>query len=207
MKEKTKTTIKVPKKFKKTGKSFLPKLLDGNTISFTSFPTNIVFSGKEEEEDVVLKIRSHWVFLIPKILLAFCIPLMVIFAYAFIDQIFGSFLMFLGIFTASLLISLSMVVMALMKWYYNINIITDQRVIDLDFHNVLSHTLAEAQLEKIEDISYTVYGLVGSAFDIGTVYIQTASATAEIEFQNIPRPSDVQDILSDLLELKQKGKI
>ena len=60
---------------------------------------------------------------------------------------------------------------------------------------------------RIEDVSHTTIGIIGSIFDIGTVYIQTAGAKAEIEFQNIPRPRDVQDILYDLLELKQEGEI
>jgi membrane protein YdbS with pleckstrin-like domain len=207
MTEIKKETIKVPKKFKKTGKSFLPKLTASNDVSFKAFPKSLNFNGKEEEEEVVLVVRSHWIFLVPKVLLAILLPILITVIYAVFPGIFNSFAMFFGILIAGAVISISILATAFLKWYYNVNIVTDQRVVDVDFHNIVSHTMSEAQLEKIEDISHSVLGIVSSIFDIGTVYIQTASATAEIEFQNIPRPSDVQDILSDLLELKQKGEI
>ena len=50
-------------------------------------------------------------------------------------------------------------------------------------------------------------GLVGSLFDVGTVYFQTAGATAEIEFDSIREPRIIQDILYDLLDSKKKGDI
>ena len=71
----------------------------------------------------------------------------------------------------------------------------------------MNHSMAEAQLERIEDVTHKQLGVIGSVFDVGSVYIQTAGAQNEIEFSNVPRPRDIQDILFDLLELKQKGEI
>ena len=96
---------------------------------------------------------------------------------------------------------------AFFKWFYSVNIITTQRIIDVDFINAFQHRFSEAQLEKIEDISHEHVGFLGSLFDVGTVYIQTAASNAEFEFQNIPRPRDIQDTLNDLLEMKQEGEI
>ena len=93
------------------------------------------------------------------------------------------------------------------KMVLHVNIITDKRVIDLDFTSLLSHTSSEARLDKIEDVTHKQIGLISSIFDIGTLYIQTAGAKAEIEFDYIPRPRDVQDILYDLLDSKHEGKI
>lgn len=92
-------------------------------------------------------------------------------------------------------------------WYYNVNIITDRRVIDLDFKTIFNHTSSEARLEKIEDVSSVQGGAFSNILDIGTVHIQTAGAKTFIEFENVPKPREIQDILSDLLELKQKEKI
>jgi hypothetical protein len=44
-------------------------------------------------------------------------------------------------------------------------------------------------------------------FDVGTIYIQTAGAKSELEFDGIHKPKEVQDVLSDLLESKKEGKI
>ena len=92
-------------------------------------------------------------------------------------------------------------------WYYNVNIITDRRVIDIDFKSIFSHTSSEARLERIEDVSSVQGGSFSNILDIGTVHIQTAGANASIEFESVPRPRDIQDIISDLLELKNKRRI
>ena len=69
--------------------------------------------------------------------------------------------------------------------------------------------ISEARLDKIEDITSKQAGVIKSLFDVGSVYIQTAGAKAEIEFDNISNPKLVRDILNNLLDeldLKRNGK-
>ena len=197
----------VPKKFRKLRKSFLDNLQQDNNDSFMSFPKNLTFYGKEKDENVVLIVRSHWIIYVPCIGIALSILLIPILIQIVISGLAQSTPFFLALFLSCLTISFSIIVYAYVRWFYNVNIITDRRVIDLDFTTVVSHSLAEARLEKIEDVSHKQLGALGSIFDVGTVYVQTAGATAEIEFDNIPRPREVQDILYDLLESRQKGEI
>jgi len=197
----------VPKKFRKLRKSFLDNLQQDNNDSFMSFPKNLTFYGKEKDENVVLIVRSHWIIYVPYIGIALSILLIPILIQIVISGLAQSTPFFLALFLSCLTISFSIIVYAYVRWFYNVNIITDRRVIDLDFTTVVSHSLAEARLEKIEDVSHKQLGALGSIFDVGTVYVQTAGATAEIEFDNIPRPREVQDILYDLLESRQKGEI
>ncbi len=197
----------IPKKFRKLKKSFLDNIQNHNNSFFMSFPKNLSFLGKEKEENVVLIVRTHWIFYIPHVLLGFLAFLLPFLFKLVVPDLQNNGALFLVFFVMSLMIFLSVVVFALIKWYFNVNIITDQRVVDLDFTSVMSHTSSEARLERIEDVTHKQIGLIGSVFDVGTVYIQTAGAKAEIEFDNIPRPREVQDILYDLLEAKQKGEI
>jgi len=197
----------VPKKFRKLKKSFLEHLQENNNSSFMSFPKDLSFYGKEKAENVVLVIRSHWILYVPYVGISFVILLLPVLMQMVISDLTKSTTFFLAMFLSCLTISITILVYAFIRWFYNVNIITDKRVIDLDFTSVVSHTLAEARLDKIEDVTHKQLGALGSIFDIGTVYIQTAGATAEIEFDNIPRPREVQDILYDLLESKQKGEI
>ena len=197
----------VPKKFRKLKKSFLQHLQKGNSSFFQAFPKGLSFYGKERDENVVLIIRSHWIIYLPYAAMSFVILLIPLLMQAVVSDLSKSTAFFIGLFLSCLTISITMIIYAFVRWFYNVNIITDRRVIDLDFTSVVSHTLSEARLDKIEDVTHKQLGAIGSIFDIGTVYIQTAGATAEIEFGNIPRPRDVQDILYDLLESKQKGEI
>ena len=197
----------IPKKFRKLKKSFLDNIQNHNNSFFMSFPKNLSFSGKEKEENVVLIVRTHWIFYVPYVVLGFLSFLLPLLFKLVVPDLQNNGALFLVFFVMSLMIFLSVVVFALIKWYFNVNIITDQRVVDLDFTSVMSHTSSEARLERIEDVTHKQIGLIGSVFDVGTVYIQTAGTKAEIEFDNIPRPREVQDILYDLLEAKQKGEI
>lgn len=197
----------IPKKFRKLNKSFLDHIQMGNNSSFMSFPRGLTFLGKEKEENVILIVRSHWIMYVPHLFLALLSLTLPFLFRLVIPELTENLSLFIVFFIFSGLLFLTVLVFAIVKWYFNVNIITDQRVIDLDFTSVLSHTSSEARLERIEDVTHKQIGLIGSVFDVGTVYIQTAGAKSEIEFNNIPRPREVQDILYDLLESKQKGEI
>lgn len=197
----------IPKKFRSLNKSFIDHLQHDNNSFFMSFPRDLSFIGKEQNENVILIIRSHWIIYFPYIFSAIVIFLATAALTSLTPQISRNISLLISIWIMSILTSLSILVYAYIRWFYNVNIVTDKRVIDLDFTSLLSHTSSEARLDKIEDITHKQIGLISSLFDIGTLYIQTAGAKAEIEFDYIPRPRDVQDILYDLLDSKHEGKI
>jgi len=198
---------KIPVKFRNIKKSFMDTISLNNDHSFMSFPRELNFHGKEQGEQVVLIIRSHWIVTIPYLLLAILIFILPFLLVSLIPTFFSNIALLISLMITSLLVSLGIIVSTFVKWFYTVHIITDQRVVDLDFISIMNHSMAEAQLEKIEDVTHKQLGVLGSVFDVGSVYIQTAGAQNEIEFTNVPRPRDIQDILFDLLELKQKGKI
>lgn len=205
----------IPKKFAESGKSFVDKITQDRRKTrfgtFSAFPKDVKFDGIEDEEDIVLMVRRDPASYLRQYLL--------IVAFLFAPVFFFIVLSSLGIEDGSLialglggslvflLLATTVSVDTFLKWYYSVAIITDQRIVDVDFDNVLYHSYAEAQLEKIEDVTHRVAGFMGSVFDYGDVFVQTAGATNEFEFLKIPRPRDVQDVLLDLLEMKQKGEI
>lgn len=205
----------IPKRFLKSGKSFIKKLaedVDKSTFSsLSAFPSGVTFQGKEDKEEIVLLLRQHpaalslkflmiFAFLISPVLFFILLGAMGIKSGAMVTIGAGGSLVFI-------LLAISLAIDTFLKWYFTVSIVTDQRIVDVDFINVLFHKFSETQLEQIQDVTHTVGGVMGSAFDYGTVFIQTASTKPEFEFENIPRPRDVQDVLLDLLEMKQKGQI
>lgn len=200
-------TNNIPSKFQGIEKTFMDHLKYEKGGVFMPFPRNTSFLGKEDDENVVLVLRRHWEFLLPTAVSIFLILLLpLIIAFIIPAESRNGFFIF-SLFLISILVSSSLALFTYIKWFYNVNIITDQRVIDIDFHSLFSHTTAEARLDKIEDISYKQVGVLSNMFDVGTIYIQTAGAKSEIEFDGIHKPKEVQDILSDLLESKKEGKI
>jgi len=197
----------IPKKLRGSNRSFVDTLSNENSDKgfLRVFPQKTSFHGQDADEDIVLVIRSHWITWVPTILVSIVLALIPFLVVAVFKDLSTS--LSAGLILMGLIVSVTIILNTFFKWFYSVNIVTTQRIIDVDFVNAFHHKFSEAQLEKIEDISHEHTGFVGSMFDVGTVFIQTAGSQAEFEFQNIPRPRDVQDTLNDLLEMKQEGEI
>ena len=167
---------------------------------FLPYPTKTIFSGIEDEEEVILITRTHWISHIDTLLLA---AGLLILPWILVSVMKGlSVTIILSIFILCILCSLSSLMYGFIKWYYNVNIITNKRVIDNDFLGIFTTEIAQARLEKIEDITSKQSGIISGIFNTGSVYIQTAGAKSEIEFDNIQNPQRVRDILNKLLDKK-----
>lgn len=205
--ERTIDSKRIPRKFRKLDKTFINHLKHQRGGLFVPFPRNTSFLGKEDSENIVLVLRRHWLSLIPTIVGVFfllLLPLIVTFLIP-LESRNNTFLF--SVFLISFLLSASLSLFAYVKWFYNVNIITDKRVVDIDFYSLFFHKMTEARLDKIEDITFKQIGVLSNIFDVGTIYIQTAGAKSEIEFDGIHKPKEVQDILSDLLQSKKEGAI
>ena len=65
-------------------------------------------------------------------------------------------------------------------------------------------------MRKIQDVAYTRRGLMQTILNFGTIEIQTAGAVDKIEFENVPKPAEIQKIIfrySDLRPKKKKRRI
>jgi hypothetical protein len=103
-----------------------------------------------------------------------------------------------------------------LNWYFDVFIITDERIIDIDFKNLIYKNITTTKLENIEDVTYSVSGAVPSLLDYGNVLIQTAGAGVvmqpsdtrpAIEIWNTPHPSRVSKLINELLAQEEQEKI
>ena len=85
-------------------------------------------------------------------------------------------------------------------WYFDVYIITNHRVIDIDFINLLTKKFSEADLNRIQDVTSEVSGVSQTMFNYGNVLIQTAAEINEIHFEKVPHPDRIVRILQDLTE-------
>ncbi len=195
--------------------SFEDKIADAKKArpvsTFHAFPRDIKFTGQDRGEKIVLVIRQHWAVFLPffvKIILALVLPSlgMSLLEYmemtiAVSDIYFAS-----GVVLLWIMILITYSVVTFFRWFYTVNIIASERIVDIDFTNIFYHKFSECSLSKIEDVSHVPAGIWATIFDFGTVNIQTAAEQREFEFQNVPRPRDIQDTLNDLLKLKRKRR-
>lgn len=104
-----------------------------------------------------------------------------------------------------LVIALSVLWAGIVDWFFNVNIVSDERVVDIDFFNLIYREVTDAEIEKIQDVTHNMGGLFGLLFNYGDVYVQTASANPEIEFLNVPEPARVANVLREIREEVQEN--
>ncbi len=166
--------------------------------SFCYYPHGVGFMNQEPDEEIVLLVRRHlltnlgWLllvvlmFLAPTLLATF--PILSFLPFNF-QQI--------ALLTWYLL-ALAIGIQGFLSWFFSVNIITNKRIIDVDFENLIYRKVTDAEIGKVEDATVRMGSVVRTLFDYGDVLIQTAAEVPEIEFEAVPHPDRIDRILSDL---------
>ncbi|MFC1711009.1 PH domain-containing protein [Patescibacteria group bacterium] len=175
--------------------------------AFMAVPSKLSFETQEKEEKIVLLLRKHWVsnvswFFMTLILIY--VPVVLRF-FPFLSFMPVRFQLITVVFWYLAL--LAFVFEKFLSWFFNVYIITDERIIDVDFISLTYRRISDAQIEKIQDITYKTGGLLKAIFDYGDVYIQTAGPSPEIEFEFVPKPDKIARVLNQLIMQEQQEKI
>lgn len=167
-------------------------------------PVNCRFEGQDPDEKILLLLRAHPITNIPWIalsVLVFVIPFIVLRVVSYIG--FSVVLIPQNFIAVSLIINyllvLAIVFEGFLNWYFNATLITNEKVVDIDFEHLLYKGVDLAPLSKIEETDSVTAGVVGTIFNFGNVSVQTAGAKVAIEMKNIPRPAAVADMILDLI--------
>jgi len=176
--------------------------------AFVVMPPGATFLNQHSKEKILLVLRQHsfinvkW---IPISLLLIVTPILFFPVLPLFDFLTSEFKLFAMI-GWYLLVSAYMIEQFL-YWYYNIYIITDERIVDIDFISLMYRQVSEAKIDKIEDVTATTTGLFAGIFNYGNVTIQTAAEKREFEFLNVPQPAKVTKFLNELLLEEEREKL
>lgn len=172
--------------------------------SLFDHPTKIRFVEQETDEVIELLLRQHWVTNVPWIffsLIAFILPAILL----QLDQGLGinfSQSIPLNILIEGLviwyLLILAFVIEKFLHWYFNVYIVTNIHLIDINFETLLNRSIVEAGLENVESASSRISGIIRSLFRYGDVIVQTAAESQQITFDAVPNPDFVTDRINDL---------
>jgi hypothetical protein len=169
--------------------------------AFWNHPMGVSFAEQEAGEEIILILRRHFVTNFPWIVFAIILSILPIF-YPILIAFFpfplpsGSTL---GLITAFYyLLIFGFLLTNFTLWYFHIGIVTNLRVVDIDLDGILYRQVTEAKIENIEDVTYRQIGFITSLFNYGNVIVQTAGAEENIEYDRVPKPSQVADIIGDL---------
>lgn len=181
--------------------------------SLTACPPNTKFEAQHDEERILLLMRRHlitnlwWVALIAMLI---GVPLFWN-EFPLVANVSGLVRLALAIFWYLGLFFFA--IQNLLLWFYNVYIVTDERIIDVDFFGLLYKNVNATQIRKIEDVNYSQVGMMASVFNFGNVVIQTAAEqrsddTSEegsaFTFGAVSNPDRVVKVISELMEQEEK---
>ncbi len=166
--------------------------------SFVVNPRRIKFETQDREEEVLLLLRRHLVTNVPWVIVAMVVSLVPLFAQVVPGlellpvrfQLVGA--------AAWYLLVLGYVLQNFLDWYFNVFIVTDERVIDVDFYSLIYKRVSAAKILDLEDVTFSQVGTLRAFLDYGSVFMQTAGAKREFEFEEVPHPRKVAAFINEM---------
>jgi len=186
-------------------------LLSQAFSAFLLQPKGIHFETQSDHETILLLLRRHFFTNVPWILMAALLSIipLLFFPLSLISGTLPTFISpsaWIGLFLMWYLFTGSYVLVNFILWYFSVAIITNQRIIDIDFSNILYKEFSATTIDKIEDVTDRRGGFFGVLFDFGDVIIQTAAAVEVFEFYSVPHPDRVVRIVNNLMEERRLQK-
>lgn len=189
--------------------TILPEKKDGAISSVIVMPDKLEFETQNPNERVYIMLRRHivtnlgWI-IITAILLS--IPLIVYCIIQYFNfNLYNTFQVPQGYIYIVLLMWYMLVLtnafIKFLDWYFNIYVITNERIIDFDFDPFAYHKISEASLDSIVDATQEMIGFFPMLFNFGDVYVQTAGDRREFDFTAVSNPAWVRDKIMDLRDL------
>ena len=157
------------------------------------------FESQHEGEEVLLLVRAHPVTLVPVLFttaLMGVIPIII--NIPLVRYISTAEVMVINIFWYSMVFSY--LFWQIFRWMYNVGIVTNERILDVDFNMIIQKQVSGTSLAKVTDVTERTTGFVRSLFQFGDVYVQTAGEEQNIEFHAVPEPVEIVSIINKLME-------
>lgn len=187
-------------------------LTDQSLWNLKSFPAKIT-----EDEDIIMITRQDIVILFVRALALF----LVFFAMLVARTIAGGFLgeIGMGLFDVAFygvnILLLMMFTLYFHNYYLSLQVITSERVIDIDQQGVFKREVNEMPLGQIEDVSFKQDGFWSTVFNYGNVILQTAGTGAGTGsgledkingfiFNNVPNPTGVCHTISTMFQKEEQ---
>lgn len=149
----------------------------------------------QEGEEVVRVVRRHPALMSPALIGAACLLLLDFFliSWWWRHAGWGPALFMLGVVIAAWVVTRTVYI-----WRNNILVVTSFRIIDVDQRGLFERHVAEAALAKVQDVRYTVKGMWPTLLSIGTLVVQTAGTTTNLEISGLHHPVELQRLITDL---------
>ena len=167
--------------------------------NFTSYH----FDGQKKGEEILLVAHRHWFNILIQFIIVFCMLLLIIFGYAsllfFFPAAQETYFGILNFFTSLFLMLLW--IFSFLIWidyYLDVWIITDRRIINVEQKGLFSREVSELEHIRVQDVTTDVKGFFPTLLNYGDVFIQTAAEKERFQFESVPNPYAIKDLVMKL---------
>ena len=88
-------------------------------------------------------------------------------------------------------------------WFYDVYIVTNIRIICVNQTSLFTKKFIETDLEKIDDVTYSICGIFATIFKYGTVSIRTNTGL-NIELTDLSDPDEIQEMIRTLADVTHR---
>ncbi|MEX0917002.1 MAG: PH domain-containing protein [Candidatus Paceibacterota bacterium] len=161
------------------------------------------------DEKIIRIVRKHWFILLVETVayhIFFFIPFAIYFGVLsgsipeqYIASILAltspSFLIFLAsVWTLVIWMKLSAI---WADYYLDTWIITDRRIVDIEQFGFFKRSVSSFRMERIQDVSIDVHGLIPTLLNFGDIHVQTAGEAREFVMKGIGAPSEIKNLIRE----------
>ncbi len=171
-----------------------------------------------KDETIVVVVRRHWFTLLMQgveLAILFSLPFILLGALksTFLKNIFNEMTIALPVIDPKI-IYFFVSLWLLMIWFrlfsvwtmYYLDkwVITNKRIISVDQVTFFSRKISNFRIDRIQDITTKVDGLIETFIDFGDITIQTAGETGSFTMKNVPAPAKLKESITHQQEALSK---
>jgi uncharacterized membrane protein YdbT with pleckstrin-like domain len=171
---------------------------------------NYHFADKREDEDLIAVIHRHWFNILQNFSMVFMMTLLLIGSYAILPALFpiltDANYQALIVFAESLFAMMIWILFFLIwiDYYFDVWIITSKRIVNIEQRGLFSREVSEVELDKIQDVSAEILGIIPTFLNYGDVQIQTAAEQEKFLFVKVADPYKLKSIIMNLEKTDDK---
>lgn len=170
---------------------------------------NRTFLGQNPDEEILGLTRRGFIIEIKWFLPVILAYYFLVFNFLTLDMALGNLFSPESISFTRLLIFLIITIFLLNRltdWFYSVNLVTNQRVIDFEFSGLGIKKVVETDLRNIQSVTIESAGFLSFFFGLATIHILTSGDNPNIDLEFISNSNQIQDLISDLARSTNKNE-
>ena len=166
----------------------------------------------EPNEKILLEVRKHrFIFLIEALgsIIAVFIPLIFLFGINFFYNIpitMPLFTLFGFLYSGWVLLIWIYFFVVWTDYYLDVWVITNERIIDINQRGIFNREISSFHLNRIQDVTVEISGLIATFLHFGTLHVQTAGEKREFIIKGANKPEEVKGFILRLCKDKYNSR-